>query len=210
MNKKLGLILISGFFLPVMVMAAMSSTNYFIYADSVDFGGGLSTSTNFNVQDSVGGNAVGISTSTSYEIRAGYQSWDNGSLSFSLDTDSINFGNLPAAGTVATAEIVATISITSDSGYTMSITDVGGTSLSAVSDGAVDGDGGSEEYGLAVSGLNEAFADDQAIVDNLELSQNGGAVSNDETTMTFKAVRSSSSVAATYSQNITLTVATNL
>lgn len=193
---------------PNIVWGAMSSTNYYIYSDSLDYGGGLATSTSNNFQDSVGSEiGLGNSTSTSYQVKSGYQGVEFGTLTLSLDSNSVNLGQ-PSAGTVATGSVVVTIDTNSDSGYTLSISGVSGTSLAAVSDGAVNGAGGSEEYGLAVSGSHAAYADDQAVTNGLVLSSfTGGTV--DQTTLTFKAVRKADSVAQTYSQDITLTLAAN-
>lgn len=195
--------------LPTVSLAAMSSTNYYIYSDSLDYGGGLATSTNNSLQDSVGGDlALGSSTSTSYQVKSGYQGVEFGTLTLSLDSNSVDLGQ-PNAGVVATGNVVATVDTNSDSGYTLSISGVSGTSLAAVSDGAVNGTGSAEEYGLAVSGSHAAYGDDQAVVNNLVLASTLSASSNDNTTLTFKAVRSSNSTAQTYSQNITLTAAAN-
>jgi len=125
--------------IPGIVFGAMSSTNYFIYADTVDFGGGVGTSTNYNLQESLGGYAGGISTSTNYQIRAGFQIVEVGILSLNLDSNSMNFGTLSTAGAVATGNINATVDTNSATGYVLSISSVNGSSLTAVSDGAVDG-----------------------------------------------------------------------
>lgn len=50
-----------------------SSTNYRLRADSINFTGGTSSSTNFKAQDTLGEDGSGMGTSTSYNLRAGYQ-----------------------------------------------------------------------------------------------------------------------------------------
>ncbi len=195
-------------FLPNIVEAAMSSTNYYIYADSLDYGGGLASSTSFNLQDSIGGEvAIGSSTSTSYQVKAGYEGMDSGTLTLSLDSSSIDFGQL-AVGAVASQNLVAVIAANSDTGYTFSISGVSGSSLTAVTDGAVDGVGSVEEYGLAVSGSHAAYVTDAAVVNGLVLSS-FSAPANDQTTLTFKAIRSSNTTVQTYSQDIVVTLAAN-
>ncbi|EKD43654.1 MAG: hypothetical protein ACD_72C00190G0004 [uncultured bacterium] len=196
--------------IPGIVFGAMSSTNYFIYADTVDFGGGVGTSTNYNLQESLGGYAGGISTSTNYQISAGFQIVEVGILSLNLDSNSMNFGTLSTAGAVATGNINATVDTNSATGYVLSISSVNGSSLTAVSDGAVDGAGNTEEYGLAVNGANEAYINDAAIVSSLTLASSPVAVSSDVTTLTFKAVRSSGSSSGTYSQNIVINAVANI
>ncbi len=200
-----------GIFLPVIVLAAMSSTNYYIYADSLDFGGGLGTSTDNNLQGSIGGEvSPGISTSTSYQVNAGFQAMVRGALSLNLSSNNIDFGSMNTVGTVVSSATNATVDTDSATGYTLSVDNVSGDFLAAVTDGVVDGAGGSgEEYGLAVSGNHADYAGDAAVVNNLILSHFNLPVTSDVTNLTFKAVRGSSSVAKTYNQSISLTAAAN-
>lgn len=196
--------------LPQTVLAAMSSTNYFIYADSLDYGGDLSTSTSNNLQDSVGSEAaIGYGTSTSYEVKAGYQGIEVGTLTLSLGSSSVSLGTLSTAGVVVTSSVLATVNTNSETGYTLSISSVSGSSLTAVSDGAVDGVGSTEEYGLALSGTHRAFVTDAAVVSSLALASYNSSVSDDATTLIFKAIRSSGTAANTYSQDLVLTAAVN-
>jgi hypothetical protein len=51
----------------------MQSSNYGIQFDSVNSGGGYSTSSSYGLEDSTGQNASGFSTSTNYGVNAGYQ-----------------------------------------------------------------------------------------------------------------------------------------
>ncbi|MBU1349102.1 hypothetical protein KJ781_03465 [Patescibacteria group bacterium] len=71
------------------VSHAMTSTNYSVLWDSINSGGNdSSTSTNFLLRDTVGEQAVGLSTSTNYSIRAGYRQGDTDMTiaSFSIGT----------------------------------------------------------------------------------------------------------------------------
>jgi len=68
---------------------AMSSTNFKINWDSVNSGGAdISTSTNYNLRDTIGEQAVGPSSSTNYIIHAGYRQGDTDTtiLSFEIGT----------------------------------------------------------------------------------------------------------------------------
>lgn len=51
----------------------MSSTNYKLESDSVNFGGNRSSSGSYTVEDTLGEIATGISSSTNYTVWAGYQ-----------------------------------------------------------------------------------------------------------------------------------------
>ena len=85
------------FIIPIVsVGAAMSSSNYKINADSINIGGGQSSSTNYQMEDTIGEVATGDSDSDSYKTKAGYQAmWDYPPyLSFSLDGNYVAFGTL--------------------------------------------------------------------------------------------------------------------
>jgi hypothetical protein len=68
--------------------SAMSSTNYGIEFDSINSGGDdISSSTNYRVQDTVGEQATGFSTSTNYQLQAGYrQNYELAHLTFDIGT----------------------------------------------------------------------------------------------------------------------------
>jgi len=93
---------------------AMTSTNFLVNWDSVNSGGlDESTSTNYQVQDTIGEQATGFSTSTNYEIRAGYRqgaegpdvlTFDFGTQENSSQTAYTAFSN--AANTVTVASVV--------------------------------------------------------------------------------------------------------
>jgi hypothetical protein len=73
---------------------AMSSTNYYIYADIISVGGVLSTSTSYGLQDTVGESFAGFVTSSSYEIKGGYQAMDNNEISLIVSDASLSLGSL--------------------------------------------------------------------------------------------------------------------
>ncbi|MBU2565960.1 hypothetical protein KKG46_00170 [Patescibacteria group bacterium] len=70
------------------VVSAMTSTNYRIDWDSINSGGtDFSTSTNFQMHDTLGEQGTGYGTSTNYLLHAGYRQYDETfepSLSFRL------------------------------------------------------------------------------------------------------------------------------
>lgn len=195
-------------FVPTISYGAMSSASYNIVADSISVGGGLSTSTtSYTMQDTVGGVAVGISASSSYQINAGYQAQDNSALSFDINSNSIDLGTL-ANGQLATANITATVS--ASGGYVLSISGVSGDALPDVVDGVVDGSSTAGEYGLAVSGPSAAFVNDAAVSNTLMLASKPTAAIAEITTLTFKAERGSASTVKQYSQDIVLTASAGI
>lgn len=70
------------------VVFGMTSTNYTIDFDSLNSGGDdISSSTNYQIRDTIGEQATGLSTSTMYSLQAGYrQSDETTNLSFDIGT----------------------------------------------------------------------------------------------------------------------------
>ncbi len=185
----------------------MSSTNYTIFADSVDSGGVLSTGGAYSLQDTAGESPAGYTTSSTYTVIGGYQAMDWSVLSMDIDTSTINLGTLSTSA-VASASAVVTVTADASTGYVLSVGSTSGSSLAVVTDGSVTA--GSEEYGVAVSGPDAVFGDDEAITASLNLSSSSTPVTSAQTTLTFKAAISTASVAGGRSQSVTLTASTNI
>lgn len=73
--------------LPLATAQVMQSGSYQIQSDSVNFGGGYSSSTNYQQESTFGEVATGRSTSTSYNLYAGYQQMLSTYLSITGATD---------------------------------------------------------------------------------------------------------------------------
>lgn len=192
---------------PLAANGEMSSTNYLIFADSVDTGGGLSTSGVFSLQDTTGESPAGFSTSSAYQIRAGYQFMERGYLSLDIDVASLNLGTLSTAS-VSSASTTATVSTDSETGYTLSTTAVVGAGLAGVTDGAVTA--GVEEYGFSAAGPENQIAGDVAVGTGVLIASTSTPITHSATTLTFKASVSPGSAAGNYSQTITIAAVANL
>lgn len=84
LRSTLRLVLVGLLMLPGMGFA-MTSANYQVPWDSVNSGGGdTSTSTNFQLRDTIGEQATGFSESSSYRLGAGYRVGDSQEASLSL------------------------------------------------------------------------------------------------------------------------------
>lgn len=202
------IILLGAMAFPSASFGVMSSTNYTIFADSIDAGGVLSTGGVYSLEDTIGESPAGGSASSSvYEVLAGYQAMDWSVLVLDVDTNTINLGTLSTSA-VATSSATLTVTVDATSGYVLSVGSVSGTSLTAVSDGTVTA--GAEEYGLAASGIDAAFADDRAITAGLNISSSSTLVTYAQTVVTFKAAISSASAAASLSQSITFSASTSI
>jgi hypothetical protein len=66
---------------------AMNSSNYRINPDSINFGGGQSSGSSYNLEDTIGEVGSGTSSSTSYRTSAGYQEMLNSYLAVSAPAD---------------------------------------------------------------------------------------------------------------------------
>lgn len=101
--------------------AVMQSSNYRVQSDSVNFAGNGSGSASYSIQDTLGEIATGNSSSTSYNLGAGYQSMQSVYIAISDAPDII----LPAVGGISGGSSIgsSTWTVTTDSpaGYTLSI-----------------------------------------------------------------------------------------
>lgn len=202
------IVLLFGFLaFPSVSWGVMSSTNYTIFADSIDSGGVLSASGTYSLQDTAGESPVGYTTSSTYTVIGGYQAMDWSVLAIDIDSATINLGTL-STSQVTTGSVSVAITADADTGYVLSVSGVSGSSLSAVTDGTVSA--GTEEYGVAVSGTDAAFADDEGIAAGLTLASSSTPVTSSQTTITFKAAISNSSASGARSQSIILTASTNI
>ncbi len=193
-------------FVSITAGGEMTSTNYRIYADSFGLGGVYSTSTSYDLFDSVGEWPASLPTSTSYEIRAGFQAMERGELTLSISDSALSLGDLSVSA-VNTDSSIATVTSGSETGYTLSIGSADASPITAVSDGSVTA--GSEEYGLAVSGTDASFADDRSIIAGRILASATGAVTSRTVTMTVKASRISTTSYGSKSQSIVLNLSAN-
>ena len=193
--------------MPCPAFSEMSSTNYQIYADTMQSGGTLSESGVYALQDTVGESASDFTTSSIYEIRAGYQYMERGYVSLDLSATSLNLGVL-STSSISSAATTATVGTDSESGYALSITGVSGTMITAVSDGVVTA--GSEEYGFSANGPESAISGDAAVAASTLIASSASAIDPSAIVLTFKASQSPSSAAGTYSQAVTLAAVANI
>lgn len=100
-----------------------SSTNYQIQSDSINSGGGLSSSDSFSLESTVGESATGPSDSTTYSLRAGYQQMQEVFISISDATEVFltpDIGGLSGGTSNGSTSVVVTTD--SPSGYSLTIT----------------------------------------------------------------------------------------
>jgi hypothetical protein len=100
----------------------MSSPSYQLQSDSVNIGGGRSTSTNYTQESTVGEIATGPSESTSFNLFAGYQQMQSAFLSMSDPTNVIMTPELGGlTGGTSTGSTTVTVTTDNAAGYQMTI-----------------------------------------------------------------------------------------
>src|SRR5690606_35933598 len=98
------------FCLPIITLAAvMEGNDYKIQFDSLNSGGHFSTSSSYNLEDTVGEQATGDIEGTLYKISAGYQQIGGGYISISNGPDVL-MSNISGLGgtSVGTTSVVVT------------------------------------------------------------------------------------------------------
>lgn len=100
----------------------MSSSNYQVQSDSVNFGGGYSSSTSFQLESTGGEVATGGSGSASYLVRAGYQQMQESYIALSADGD-VTMSSSISGISGGTAIGSTTLKVTTDglAGYMLTI-----------------------------------------------------------------------------------------
>lgn len=99
-----------------------SSSNYQLQSDSLNVGGGLSTSTNFSQESTVGEVATGLGTSSNYQLRAGYQQMQEVFLSMTASADVVMSPNLPGiTGGSSNGSTSVTVVTDSPAGYRLTL-----------------------------------------------------------------------------------------
>ena len=145
-----------------------SSTNYQLERDSINFGGKLSTSTNYSEEDTLGEVGTGRLTSTSYILQAGYQQ-PNSYISITSPADVTLSPSIDGAvGGQADGSAGWNVTTDDSGGYTMTAQ---ASTLPAMTSGANDFDdySGSPDFawgvGAAVSefGFSPEGASDTAL-----------------------------------------------
>lgn len=108
---------------PTLLLAqVMQSTNYQIQADSVNLGGGFSTSTAYTLESTVGEIATGDSSSVTYGIRAGYQQMVSSYIALSGGANISLLPSLPGiTGGTSNGSTTVTVITDSTAGYQLTV-----------------------------------------------------------------------------------------
>jgi len=147
-----------------------SSSNYQIQSDSLNVGGGYSTSTNYQQESTVGEIATGRSTSSSYSLRAGYQQMQEVFISL---TGAANLDMVTSLGGVtggaSNASGTYTVITDSPSGYQLTIEAENAPAMQKGADTIADyADGGTADAVFTVGSSSAVFG---YTVDGADTSQ---------------------------------------
>lgn len=102
-NSKIRNLKIAAVFFAILLMStaayATSSSNNFRIDEDFIGGGGLNTesSTNFKAGESIGDIGIGNSSSTNFQSQSGFTTTNDPTLTFIVNTASVNLGNFSAA-----------------------------------------------------------------------------------------------------------------
>lgn len=199
-----------------MLSAAMTSTNYTIYADSFSMSDASVATTSVYTLSGTTGEVGATSTSstvsgTSYLLRGGFSAAEKGILSASVSASSVSLGTL-STGAVSTGSVTITLSTDSETGYTVAVSEdgnlrSGSNDINDVSDGSVTA--GSEEYGIRTTGSDGLLSNDTAVSGSVNAISGFGATTNNQTTLTFRASVGPTSQAGSYSHVATISIMAN-
>ncbi len=95
----------------------MNSSNFSIERDSINFGGGYSSSTNYQQESTFGEIGTGRSSSTNFRLDAGYQQMGESYISLSLIGDVVLGPSLGLAGGTATGSTYFIVTTDNRLGY---------------------------------------------------------------------------------------------
>jgi hypothetical protein len=122
MNRVVRIILVGIVVVFPTAVFAMGSTNYKINADVIGVGGGLGSSSSYKLFDTAGEPVIGIGQSTNYNMKAGFAYMINYSLSFLVDSNTVDLGTV-TPGSSATGQSTLTVTTDSWGGYDMLISE---------------------------------------------------------------------------------------
>ncbi|HEY4497852.1 MAG TPA: hypothetical protein VJC20_03830 [Candidatus Paceibacterota bacterium] len=111
-----------------------SSTNYKIQFDSINIGGLISTSTTYQTNDTVGDAATGTSTSSTYEIRAGYRHMNESYIAISSPANVAMSPAIVSNGGTGEGSAAWTVTTDNIGGYILTVAASTDPALTASSD----------------------------------------------------------------------------
>ena len=117
----------------------MSSSNFKIQSDSVNFGGDRSVSASYTIEDTVGEVATGPSASENFSVKAGYQQMHETAIAVTAASDVVMSPAIGGiSGGVANGSTAFTVATDDPAGYTVSIVASSSPALKTSTDSFAD------------------------------------------------------------------------
>ena len=155
-----------------------TSSNYQIQTDSINFGGGFSTSTNYRQESTFGEIDSSVGTSSSYQLKAGYQQMTQIYLSITVPTD-VTLSPTIAGVTGGTSNGSTTVTVRTDNpaGYTLSIRAANAPAMQKGSDTIADySQGVDADYSFSVGTNDARFGYSPSSIDVVSAFKDNGSL----------------------------------
>ncbi len=135
-----------------------SSTNYQLQSDSINVGGGFSSSTSYIQESTVGETATGLSASASYSLRAGYQQMQEVFLSLASTGNVVMSPNISGlTGGLSNGQSTFTVTTDSPAGYQLLVAAEGDPAMQSGANSIADYDPGATPSFFFTYGAADAF-----------------------------------------------------
>ena len=149
------------FLLPAVMADPMSSSNYKIQSDSINFAGDHSTSASYTMEDTVGEVATGITSSTNFTVKAGYQQMQETYIAVSPAADvamSPAIGGI--TGGIANGSTSFTVTTDDQAGYSATLAASSSPALVAPTGSFADyvPAGAAPDFAFGIAATASAFA----------------------------------------------------
>lgn len=120
MKKFFIIIIIAAFIIPTLSQAQMQGSTYKINADSINSGGGSSSSASYVLGSTIAEAVNGEGSSASYKTKAGFQYMINSYLTLTVDSSTKDLGSL-LPGSPITGQTTATVTTDAWNGYSLNV-----------------------------------------------------------------------------------------
>ncbi|MDO8575668.1 MAG: hypothetical protein Q7R78_03145 [bacterium] len=159
----------------------MQGSQYEIESDSINIGGVYSTSTNYSLVDTFGQVSSGLSSSTNYELNAGFLQDDSSSLAVVPPSDIVLSPSLPGM-TGGTSDGSGVVSVSTDNfaGYSITINSSSNPSMTTTGASIADyvPSSGSADFDMDVPSGNSALGFTSEGVDIVQKFKDNGSICN--------------------------------
>lgn len=150
-----------GFATQISKAETMSSSNYKVELDSVNFGGGRSLSGSYTIEDTAGEIATGVSSSTNFTMQAGYQQNSVVNIYVTPASNVTMSPSIPGlTGGTSNGQTSLTVSTDNPAGYETKIKAEDSPALNTSYDNFADyvPAGANPDYAFSNSASNSSFA----------------------------------------------------